>query len=93
MAFSEAGRRCEPPPPAVRRPHPVLDALEAGEPVVVRTWDASARRGMRTGGWSCPVFIFSWDVPGFRSADRRNVPYAVVSPDDIVRPVCGTQRG
>jgi len=35
--FSEVGRRGEPPPPAVRRPHPVLDALEAGEPVVVRT--------------------------------------------------------
>ena len=80
--------RGEEPPPEVRLPHPLLDALEAGEPVVVSTWDASGRRWTGN-GWSEPVFELPWDVPGFQAAGRRGVPHAKVSQDDSVRPVSG----
>lgn len=66
-------------------PHPLLDALEAGEPVVVRTWDASGRRSTGS-GWTDAVFDLPWDAPGLQAAGRRGVPLAEVSPDDMVRP-------
>lgn len=73
------------PPPPETSPYRSIprrrrvEALEAGEPVVVTTWIASGRRWRRgKGGWSKACFELPWDPKKVRqvrvSADDRVVP-------------------
>jgi hypothetical protein len=75
----------DPPPDPGSSQCRMLDALEAGEPVVVRHWTASGHRWIGGGhGWSGPLFTLPWD--------GRAVRHVRVLSDDTVQPVARTRR-
>jgi hypothetical protein len=57
--------------PVFHRSRRLLDALEAGKPVVLPWWMVGSPR-------SQPPVVLPWD--------RQEVPSLLVSPDDVVRP-------
>ncbi|SDC26081.1 hypothetical protein SAMN04488581_0405 [Mycolicibacterium neoaurum] len=75
------GQGCDhgdPPPRPESSQKQLLDALEAGEPVVVPTWIARGRRWDEpSSSWTAPVFELPWG---------REVHHVRVTADDTVRP-------